>query len=104
MIDILILLLLNSFACIGFNIATEKGKILHWIEQISTTLPTFIINPLWACPYCMASLHSIYFIIPIHYYLGYSYWFTPIYILTLSGLNAITYNVTSYLRSINGEG
>jgi len=107
MIDIAILLLINSALCFGFYNAClyEKTKKLKW--NGINYLPIYekgvlwFINkwannywfykPLCGCPPCMASIHSFY-----------PYWlyncsinnitfealaFYPVYVLALSGLN-----------------
>jgi len=89
LIFLLVLVFFNSLFIIGLNVVTEEGYILGFIEVLGNKyLPEWLQKPLYGCPPCMASIHSIY------------YWFfvdfTPInlliypgYILALAGLNAI---------------
>lgn len=113
MIDILILLLINSAACLGFWNAClyESKNILVWNDKLSRLEPKkeydkgffwrlekwgngkFWYKPIGGCLPCMASLHSI---LP---YWGYMYstgclnehalLFYPVYVLALSGINTI---------------
>lgn len=102
MIDLIILLLLNSLYIIGFHNAVDyeldKDKITVIHKQVlwqfayyTDWLPQLIKIPLYDCLKCMASLHSI-----IPYWVIGNYDFTLnnlfiyfFYIFALSGLNAI---------------
>lgn len=99
MIDIFILLLLNSFAILGVHQTTNEGmifeKLATWCEY---NLPEWLNKPLWACPYCMASIHSTYFFVPYAIITEQSFVWWPIYIFTLCGFNIITYNASEILR------
>ena len=97
---ILITLLINAFAIVGFHLATEKGMILHFIREWCVMLPESIQKPLYDCPTCMASLHSIYvywlayFILNDTQYIPFQWAFMvyPVYILALAGLATIVNN------------
>lgn len=60
MIDFTLLLLINALAIIGIYLATGEDMILSrpamWLEY---RLPEFWLKPVFGCPTCMASLHSI---------------------------------------------
>ncbi len=66
MIDLLLLLLFNALYIVGVFIATGNDMILErparWIERYVREPYT---KPMFNCPACMASLHSI---IPYWYY------------------------------------
>jgi len=107
MIDILILILINSAACFGFwnaclyqetqDIELKDGKIkniykkgvLWFVEKWAEG--RWIYKPLCGCLPCMASLHSIY---PYWTYMLFTdnltigaLIFYPVYVLALSGVN-----------------
>lgn len=99
MLEILILLVINSFACLGFwnaclyeiNNQVEQKGFLWRLEKWGNG--KFWYKPIGGCLPCMASLHSV---LP---YWGYMYstgclnenalLFYPVYVLALSGLNVI---------------
>ena len=87
-------LIINSFICIGFNIATEPGMILNWIEKLLEKAPLWLQKPIYLCPMCMASVHSLWVFptldLPWHYWFGYT--------LALCGINALTYGFVSSIR------
>ena len=102
MIDLLIIIFLNAVCIIGFNKATEEGMILNWLaDKAEDILPTWINKPLWACPYCMSSIHSTYIAIPYFISIGLSFWFYPVYIIALCGMVCLTYNAYEILRRYN---
>lgn len=78
MIDFVLLLLINALAIVGIYLATGEDMILSrpamWLEY---RLPEYWLKPVFGCPTCMASLHSI---LP--------YWLTH---------DLTTYNVLLYL-------
>lgn len=116
MIDLLILLVVNSFVCYGFwnasnyaparsvikqegdriveKIEPEEKGVLWFIEKWSAD--KWFHKPLCGCLPCMASFHSTYV------YWGYMHStnslnlnaviFYPVYILALSGLNSYLYD------------
>lgn len=101
MIDILILILINSAVCFGFwnaclyvkldelNGVEEQKGALWFIEKYSNG--KWFYKPLCGCLPCMASLHSIY---PYWTYMLFTdnltigaLIFYPVYVLALSGVN-----------------
>lgn len=60
MTDLLILLILNSFFIVGFHITTQEGEINSWVDNLLFAAPEWVKKPLYSCPTCMSSLHSIY--------------------------------------------
>lgn len=60
MIDLILLLLFNACAIIGIHLAFGEDMIFerlgHWIES---KIPYDLTKPLFNCPTCMASVHSI---------------------------------------------
>ena len=95
MIDIIILLAINSFLCFGFwnaclydEVDDVKGvlwKLEKWGQG------KWYYKPIGGCLPCMASLHSIY---PYWSYMFatesiniHSIMFYPVYIIALSGVN-----------------
>ena len=87
-------LIINSFICIGFNIATEPGMVLNWVEKLLEKSPLWLQKPIYLCPMCMASVHSLW-LFPS---LNISWWLYPGYVLALCGLNALTYGIVTSVR------
>jgi len=60
MIDILLLMLFNALYIVGFYLACGNDMIFdrpaRWIEM---RIPYDLTKPLFNCPTCMASIHSI---------------------------------------------
>lgn len=60
MIDLIVLLIVNSLYCVGLWLATGEDMILErpamWLSE---RVPEFWLKPVFGCPTCMASLHSI---------------------------------------------
>lgn len=88
MIDILILLILNSFYCIGFKLSTEDGMILSNINKLENHIGYYWYKPIAGCITCMASLHSYPYLLMF----GFD-WIYIIYVFALAGLNTWLYNV-----------
>jgi hypothetical protein len=86
MIEIAVLLLLNSLYCIGFYLSTDEGMLLEPLPSLEKYLG-FWYNPLAGCITCMASLHSWPYLV----YNGLD-WFYLVYICALAGVNTILYN------------
>lgn len=102
MIDLLIILILNSFVCFGFWNAClylpenlilgrnedEKG-VLWFVEKWSQG--KWFYKPLCGCIPCMASIHSTYVYWTFMFVSDAINWESliiyPIYIIALSGLN-----------------
>lgn len=84
------LLLFNALYIVGFHLATGEEMILNkpalWIEQ---KIPYWMTKPLFNCPTCMASVHSI-----IPYWYGQSFTMEAVivyigYVCALAGLSTI---------------
>lgn len=113
MIELLILLLLNSALIFGFHHATtydgyeaddlgellvtdpdthEWQNVLWWFRYYLHPLPMWLKKPLFICENCMASVHSF---IPYTLFIfesGYPDFYMllwPGYVLALSGINSI---------------
>lgn len=60
MTNLIILLFINSLYCVGLWISTGEDMIFErpalWLSQ---RVPEFWLKPLFGCPTCMASVHSI---------------------------------------------
>lgn len=105
--EIIPLVFLNAFLIIGFslstdfeydeneiNIATKKKgvkkdsrMILWWVRYYGDmVLSKFWRKPVYDCPTCMASLHSIYPYFLMNGFTTESLLFYPVYILSLAGL------------------
>lgn len=60
MIELLLLMLFNSLYIVGVYLATGQDMVFErparWIES---KIPYWITKPLFNCPTCMASVHSI---------------------------------------------
>lgn len=60
MIDLIVLLVVNALYCVGVWLATGEDMILERPELwLSERVPEFWLKPVFGCPTCMASLHSI---------------------------------------------
>lgn len=91
--DQALLLLINAFLIIGFSLSTDENMLLHWVRRIGDKfIPEFWRKPIYDCPTCMASLHSIYPYFLINGFSRETVLFYPVYILSLAGL-------TTYLNS-----
>lgn len=87
MIDLAILLVVNSLACCGLYLATQNGMILDWFGRMAYNYGGRIYPALCGCITCMASVWSI------PYWLYYSdplEWI--LYVFALAGLNTVIYN------------
>ena len=109
MIDLLILLLINSLVCFGFwnaclyermpdkwndlkSIVVEnynKG-VLWFVEKLSKD--KWFYKPLCGCLPCMASIHSAYVYWVFQPFTLQSLYVYPVYIIALSGLNYLIEN------------
>ena len=103
MINLLLLLLLNSLVCFGFwnaclyekthkTYSDEKGFTQHYNKGVLWRLEQWAVNkwfykPLCGCLPCMASFHSIYVYWLFNAFTLNNLLIYPIYILALSGLN-----------------
>lgn len=90
------LLIINALFIVGLHLATGEEMIFNrpalWIER---HVPYWATKPMFNCPTCMASLHSILF-----------YWYTNpeftlfnigcyiIYVFALAGLSTILARMT----------
>jgi hypothetical protein len=86
MIDIAILLVLNSLYCIGFYLSSDYGMLLEPIRNLEHKLG-YWFNPIAGCITCMASLHSWPYLVMF----GLDWKFIP-YVFSLAALNTILYN------------
>lgn len=110
MVDIILLLVFNSFLIYGFYFSTtfdgwesypDKGypygrdwkNILWWVRYYGEALPWYLQKPLYLCPTCMASFHGAYV------YMIYCFvkdmpieavYLLPLYTLALAGVNQLT--------------
>lgn len=84
------LLVLSGFWCIGFHVVI-KNAILEFGNYIAFELwwddlprwKRLIFKPLFACPYCEASIHGT----AIHFLTGGSVVMWPIFCICLCGFN-----------------
>lgn len=86
MIDVILLLLLNSLYCIGFFLACEEGMLLSPIAKLEPLIG-YWYNPIAGCITCMASVHSWVYLAEY----GFDWYYIP-YVFALAGLNTIIYN------------
>ena len=102
--EVIPLIFLNAFLIIGFSLSTDYDKdeyaididtgkkketrmILWWVRYYGDKiLSPFWRKPVYDCPTCMASLHSIYPYFLMNGFTKESLLFYPIYILSLAGL------------------
>jgi hypothetical protein len=78
-----LILIVNSFAIVGIHKITREGMIFGWVQDIQ--LPEMIQKPLFDCPTCMASIHSI---VP--------FWFTT-YLITGVTEEIVVVSVVAYI-------
>lgn len=88
MIDLLLLMVLNALVIVGFYLSTGNDMIFEkparWIEtKISYTLT----KPLFNCPTCMASVHSI---LPFWLCHDFSYANMVTYLFYIPALSAVS--------------
>lgn len=93
------MLFMNAFAITGFKLATEEGNILYFLREWGEKhLSVFWQKPLYECPTCMASFHSVYFVLPCIIFLDWRIIFLwPVYILCLAGVSTFIYRLTEIL-------
>ena len=97
--ELITLLILNSLFIVGLHISTEEGNINNWVDALGYNLPEWVRNPLYACPTCMASVHSLYvywynYDLNLHNVLVY-----VIYVFGLSALNTFIYTTIEKNRT-----
>jgi len=99
MSNILLLLVINSLFIVGFHQSTHEGEINSWVSDLLDNAPEWVKKPLYACPTCMASIHSIY----VYWY---NYEFNLhnglvyiIYVFGLSALNTLINLLIEYHRN-----
>lgn len=109
MINLFLLLIINSFICLGlyrswqFEVKSQSigecGETLYEIDEDTKgilwrykfdfldEIPYRLSKPFGNCLTCMASIFGA---APFFYYYGFTYWlFYPIYVIALAGLNSI---------------
>lgn len=110
MIDLIILLILNSLYIIGFYNAVDYDRttvddwsndklqqkeaiinkqFLWFIAYYTNWLPQLIKTPLYDCIKCMASIHSLYIYWAVYDFTLINLFIYFFYIFALSGLNAL---------------
>ena len=101
MIELLILLFLNSLLIIGFNRATEydesnyviESKNILWFVRyyLIKTIGPFYTKPICSCVGCMASLHSIapFWLYATSHNIEHAPIIYPFYIMALSGASIL---------------
>jgi hypothetical protein len=101
-LDLLIILVLNSFACIGVYASCNyeldqdgqpTSKMLFWwVKYYGTQYLGWVMYPICVCPTCMASLYSIpvlFMFIP-----SFDIPLMVFYMFSLAGLNTINARFT----------
>jgi hypothetical protein len=87
MIDIILLLLLNSLYVLGFYLSLQQGMVFSTINTYGELYLKKLWMPIGGCVTCMASVHSwVYF---LFYDLDLLY---LVYICALATVNTIIYN------------
>lgn len=87
-----LLLVVNSLSILGFHFASYDGNALSFFRKV---IPDDNVwsKPLYSCPRCMASFHSLY-IYPLLWNTmeaGFFFGLFPGYVLALSGLTYLIY-------------
>lgn len=98
------LLVVNGFSIVGFYLAAQEGMVLGFIRKyLDKYLSEKWRMPVYDCPTCMASLHSIYFYWGAYLLLtSFGYHINiyvallvyPAYITALAAISTIIYNHT----------
>ena len=95
MSEFIITLIVNSLFIIGIHQSTKQGMILNFVTK--NKLPYWLKKPLYACPTCMASIHSYVYL--VFYSLTVDQLkFIPVYILALAGLNTLFNSIVIYIE------
>lgn len=95
MIDILLLMLLNALAIVGICLAFGNGMIFDRIGRwIESKVHYNLTMPLFNCPTCMASIHSV-----LPFWMTYEFGLNTlllyiVYVPALSALSTWAYNQT----------
>lgn len=116
MTELLILIIFNSFLCLGFYQAClyiettqqivigdeikpvksfNKG-LLWFVPKYFNKYPWWLRKPLYDCLACMASIHSWPYWLVVDWNIK-SLMFYPVYVLALSGFNFILDQITNKL-------
>lgn len=94
MIDLAILLVVNSLACCGLYLATQNGMIMDWFGRMAYNYGGRLYPALCGCITCMASIWSIpywwYWSDTDNWPLFIATWI--LYVFALAGLNTVIYN------------
>lgn len=97
--ELILLLILNALFIVGFHQTTHDGEINSWVSNLLDNAPEWVKKPLYACPTCMASVHSTYV---------YWYNYEPnihnglvyiLYVFALSALGTAINLIIEYLRA-----
>jgi hypothetical protein len=95
MIDLILLMLINSLAIVGIYLSFGKEMIFFrlglWVEK---NIHYDLTKPLFNCPTCMASVHSV---IPFWMTYELSYQTVLLYIIYVPALSAISTLVAKQL-------
>lgn len=72
----------------GINYAFKPGEILgqpgDWIRN---NWPSWLVTPLFDCPYCMSSIHGTVF---FWFFLSdYEWYLWPVFVVSLTGIGAL---------------
>jgi len=113
MIDLLGLLFINSFLIIGIRMSVDYDKAdIHGEDDIDRNgivknskmifwkisfygqkhLPSWVYKPLFLCPICMSSIHSVYIYWGVYDFTGYNMVVYACYVFALTGLNTYIWN------------
>ena len=96
LIKLLALIVFNALVIIGVHRAADLdgGMILSRLHQmVRSVVGEFFTKPVFGCPTCMASVHSIYVFWPVMLYtFGFGWWEVYLYVLYIPALGgASTY-------------
>lgn len=87
MIELLILIVINSLAICGLYLATQDGMVLDWFENLAYKYANRLYPAICGCITCMASIWSLPY---WYFYSDFIQWI--LYVFSLAGLNTILYN------------
>jgi len=108
MIELTLLIFLNSLLIVGFYHATtydgyemhevgatppmEWRNIFWWVRYYGQSLPIWLQKPIFRCENCMSSFHGSYVFITYLYLNDHpieGLYLYPFYVLALSGMNSL---------------
>jgi len=96
MIELLILLVLNSLFCVGLYAATREEKILQFIPSLTKKMPYWFQDITTECLTCLSTIYGMIFFIGYYDLTNKIMLIYPCYWMALAGLNTILGSCTKF--------